>query len=474
MVEVDVRNGMQSAGSLAGCSCRKDAMKNKYIEGNSSRKISLRALVILVAVLILSAGILLIVFRENIFYERRDFEVRDFSPSEEMVSGLSEKGYIPSYMFSRCKNLLISGTNTQPYAASWYLLPGQLSNSMPAMQSEYMETTDQVLLMRLYVLIGDRAAAAKMANAIEKDFTAENGYLVGYREISGMKDLAFETNEELEILVAPSGFSFEATSMYLRALLEYYSRWGTQIDWDRIERLADLIASEDGLFPYDRILNPSRISDPMVGLTEYEEYFEDELSASENSYRAVMLSSFDLEGFRMLADADETYLPMYEAAIELVSGGYISDTMPLYSLAYSDDAGGYVNFVGEDPKVELIPSLKTMLNLAYVDALPLESVLWIKKQVYNTGYFYTSYDIISGMASSDKEAWEAYGLVLQIAAITGDTDLYVQTADRLRRNLATLDSSPAKFMVFRRVNSDRNMVVAQDNFQTLLGMLLQA
>lgn len=449
-------------------------MKNRYIEEKSKRKISKRALGILAAVLVLSAGIFLVVFRETIFYERRDFEVRDFSPSEEMLSGLSEKGYIPSYMFSRSKNLLISGTDTQPYAASWYILPGQLSNSMPALQSEYIETTDQVLLMRLYIRIGDRAAAAKMASSIEKDFVDESGYLVGYKEISEMTDLVFETNEELEILHTPSGVSFEATSMYLRALLEYYSRWGTQKDWDRIENLAEMIASEDGLFLYDQILNPSRISDPIVGLTEYEAYFADEMTASENTYRAVMLSSFDLEGFRMLADADEIYLPMYEAAMELVSGGYISDAMPLYSLAYSGDAGGYVNFVGEDPKVELIPSLKTMLNLSYVGALPVESVLWIKEQVYNTGYFYTSYDIVSGVASSDKEAWEAYGLVLQIAAVIGDTDLYVQTADRLQRNLATLDTSPAKFMVFRRVNSDRNMVAAQDNYQTLLGMLSQA
>jgi len=274
---------------------------------------------------------------------------------------------------------------------------------------------------------------------------------------------------EMEDPDLTAGISLEADCAYLRALLEYYSKWGTQEDWKRIEELAALIYSADGQFLHDRVIDPLQSPDLLVGLEDNQAFLDANPEIIE-AYPALMLSALDLQAFRMLAEADEKYRPMYEDALALVKGGLLTEDLPLFSLAFSEQSGGYVFYVGKETEVQLIPSLKTMLHLAEVGELPKESLAWIKEQIFNSGYLYERYDIISGNSTSEIEDTEAYGLVLQIAVASGDTDLYLRTLSRLERSLATMDSSAAKYLIFRGTGNKRNMVTAKDNLQTLLGM----
>jgi hypothetical protein len=424
------------------------------------------------SLLLVLSIVLFIIFREQLFYNRIDYTVQKYAPTEEMLDAIDLEGYVPSYMLSKTKELLIRKQGTSPYILSWYLLPGQLE-SMTAGQSQYLEATDQILLMRLYVAKGDKKNAKTLMKAIDKDFTDDTGNIVGYRfisEISAISDSApkNEYHLEMEDPDMTSGVSLEANCAYLRALLEYYSKWGMLEDWERIEELAALIYS-DGQFLKDRMFDPLQDTDILVGLEDSQAYLEANPEINE-AFPTLMLSALDLQAFRMLAEADEKYRPMYEEALALVEGGLLTDDLPIFSLAYSGEYGGYVYYIGKEAEVQLIPSLKTMLHLAEVGELPKESLAWVKEQIFNSGYLYERYDIISGNPTSEIEATEAYGLVLQIAVAVGDTDLYLRTLTRLERSLATLDTSVAKYLIFRNAESKRNTVTAKDNLQTMLGM----
>jgi len=434
---------------------------------------NLKWFILIPATLILVIAIVLfIIFREQIFYNRIDYTVQKYVPSEEMLAGIEEEGYIPSYMYSKTKEILIRKQGTSPYILSWYFLPGQLESMKPG-QSQYLEATDQILLLRLYVAQGEKKSAKTLLKAIEKDFTDDNGNMVGHRsisEISAISDSAPKNAyvPELEDPLLTAGVSLEANCAYLRALLEYYSKWGTPEDWSRIEELAALIYS-DGQFLYDRVFDPLQPIAILAGLEDSQAFLDANPEIIE-AYPTLMLAALDLQAFRMLAEADEKYQPMYEDALVLVEGGLLTEEVPLFSLAFSEESGGYVFYIGEEAEVQLVPSLKTMLHLAEVGELPKESLAWIKEQIFNSGYLYERYDIISGKPTSEIEATEAYGLVLQIAAVSGDTDLYLRTLSRLERSLATLDSSAAKYLIFRGVEKKRNMITAKDNLQTMLGM----
>lgn len=425
-----------------------------------------------VTVLLVLSIVLFIIFREQIFYNRIEYTVKKYAPTEEMLAGIEEEGYTPSYMYSKTREILIRKQGTSPYIPSWYLLPGQLG-SMTAGQSQYLEATDQILLLRLYVAKGDKKSAKTLLKAIEKNFTDDNGNIVGHRlisEIGSISDSApkYDYFPAMEDPDMTAGVSLEANCAYLRALLEYYSRWGTQENWTRIEELSALIYS-DGLFLYDRAFDPLQPIAILAGLEDSQAFLDANPEISE-AYPTLMLSALDLQAFRMLAEADGKYQPMYEDALALVEGGLLTEDLPLFSLAFSEQSGGYVFYIGKEAEVQLVPSLKAMLHLAEVGKMPKESLAWIKEQIFNSGYLYERYDIINGNPTSEIEATEAYGLVLQIAVAADDTDLYLRTLSRLERSLATLDSSAAKYLIFRSADNKRIMVTAKDNLQTLLGM----
>lgn len=440
--------------------------------GESSKK-AWRIILIGFIILIAVAGGMLFVFRDRIFYSGPKPAANSYAPTREMLEAASEQGYRPDLLRMRLNALLIDDSQTGPYVLSWYLLPGQLLSMTPA-QSAYIDLTDQALLMRLYVARKDRSSAAKLSAAIAQDFDDGNGGFFGARRIDQIDRLSgkaptADIAAEHEPTDRNPGTSLEAECAYLRALLEYHARWGKAEDWERIRNAALSVQSEDGTLLQDYAFVPTDTSEWPVAIINLDVYLEERDEPVE-MYRAMKLCAPDLRAFLLLAQTDAQYEPLYNDALEILRGGYISDRLPLFALAYSTDNEDYIYTAGGDAKVDAISSIKTMLRLSEVGALPVQSLAWIREQIYNSGFIYTEYDIITGAAASPTEATEAYGLILLIAISEGDENLYARTLDRLRRSMATLETSPARYMIFRKVGDYRNMTTATDNLTVLLAM----
>ena len=434
----------------------------------------LRIAIIAAAVILIAAGVLLFIFRDRIFERGIKPDAARVVPTDEMLAEVGAGGYRPDLQLSRMKKLMVKDSETSPYILSWYLLPGQLQTMTPA-QSAFVDVTDQALLMRFYIAKGDRKSAKKLSDAIAKDFSDGSGGLLGTLPIEDIERLTGKAPTaayapELEPADRVTGTSIEADFSYLRALLEYTGRWGGTEEWERIGALAGAIYQPESGFINDHVVVPSPTSEWMVGLVDYAEYLE-EMALEPETYRAMKLCAIDLRALQILASADESYAPMFERALQIVREGQISGEVPLFALAYSEGEGDYIYFTGQEARADTVSSLRTMLHLSEVSALPRESLSWIREQIFNIGYLYSEYDIITGTAASDVEATEAYGLILQIAVTEGDFDLYARTLTRLSRSLATLETSPARYMIFREEGERRRVTTAADNLTALLAMI---
>ena len=332
-------------------------------------------------------------------------------------------------------------------------------------------------MLRYYINKGKKDSAEALADAIEKNFTDENGYLVPARKAAELTSLpapqpAFPGNTEYEELPAVTSYSMEATVEYIRALLESYQKWGTASDWTRIEKLAALLYTDEGGFAQDLTVDLSGTTPVPTGANQDIVSTVEGQVAAGGSFETLTLSSLDLEVFRMLSSADSKYQPLYDRAVEILSGAMISEDLPLFAVGYTQSAGGdgYVYFSGKDKQADLVSSLKITLHLAEEGKAPQSTLLWIKEQLYNQGMLYQSYDLISGQASTTEESIESYGILLQIARAVGDSDLYSKALDRLEYHLATSTTSKAKSTIFRQLDSTRIVVYAKDNLEALLGV----
>jgi len=425
--------------------------------------------------LILIAGIVLLsLYLNGFFYNRRDVQVKTDSPGEDITSLSRSAEIVTADMLSHTLSLLSKQMNTSPYAVSWYALPGSIS-SITSLASEYITSEDQVNLLRYYVKKGNKDAAKDLAKAITDDFTGEGGYLVPAKKVSelasaGTAQPVFPANPAYEELPALSASSMESTVEYLRALLEYYQKWGQASDWVRIEKLAAILYSEEGTFFEDLTILAAEPSPVPTGPgQDIVSTVEGQVSTG-GSFSTLTLASLDLEVFRMLSSADSKYQPLYDKALTILSGAMISDDLPLFAIGYTQGSAGYVYYNGDTIQDDLVSSLKVTLHLAEEGKAPKKTILWIKEQLYNQGLLYRSYDLISGQATTDVESVEAYGIILQIARAVDDPDLYSKSLARLEWHLATNSTSAARSTIFRQLDNSRVVVYAKDNLEALLGV----
>lgn len=444
----------------------------------SIQKRSSKVYILIPAGLLLAAAIVAgVLYMTGFFYNKKDIPVSTEVSSEEMQAAAAESGIVPADMLSRTLSLLRDKTNTAPYVVNWCVLPGSVS-SETGMQSEYLVAGDQALLLQYYVKSGNKDDARTLANAIEKDFAGEKGYLVPYRKVSelpGEPGLVpvFPLHPEYDKLPPDTEYSMEATVEYLKGLLEYYARWGQASDLERIERIADLLYTGDAsaaIFFEDLTINVATPTPLPTGADQdIVDVAEGEVSTG-GSFSTVALAALDLNVFRMLGSLDSRYIPLYDSALKILTEGVVSESLPLYAVGYSQASGGYVYYFGEKISADLVSSLKVTLHLAEAGAVPAPTILWLKQQLYNEAALYGYYDLINGLAVDEVPAIEAYGLVLQIARVTDDADLYSKTMSRLEANLATSSSSPARNSIFRQVDGSRVAVYAGDNLAALLGV----
>ena len=446
----------------------------KYGDAYSSSNKKIRKILLFsAAALVLVAGaVVLILYLNHFFYKRANFAVDYVGISEDMSEALTDTAIDNDALLSRTITLLQDKTGVAPYIVDWYMIPGSIS-SETALASTNLVAEDQILLLRAYIEANRKADAKELLKAIDEDFVSEDGYIVQSIPVSQVTDITVGTDSVYDLETVTSTDSLEDTIAYLGALLLYYDKWGVPSDFTRIEKYADLLYSESGSFIQNQeviLLTPTPYA---IGegqdILEAAEETEAETEVV-GSLWTLPLSSLDLDVFRMLASYDSKYQVMYDHALAILQGGVISSDIPLYASSYQQDEENYVYTSGDEYQFDLVSSLTVMLHLASEDALPTDSVAWVREHLYNEGILYQTYDVISGQAVSEEESTEAYGLLLQIAIETDDLTLYTKTLDAIVRNLATSSKSAAFSSVYRRTDANRVTIYAKDNLEVYLGV----
>ncbi|NLT11222.1 MAG: hypothetical protein GXY06_02265 [Clostridiaceae bacterium] len=448
-------------------------MKKSFSVNQGARK-NKKFLWIGVPLIVLAIGIGIYFFA---WLPRQSFQevpyALNFIAFDEVMNEAAEGSVLDmDKMLARTRALLIDGGGRAPMVTSGYLLPGALLRMTP-LYAPHAEALDQISLLRVYIRLEDRKAADALSDYIYENYLHESGLLCGRiseGEVS-VDDLA-EPEARLLMTRNTEGPSLQATTAYVRALLEYQAVWGKTDDWSKVVRFVDAIYDEATGF-YCDVEYITSAQNPELYIAFFNPNDFSKMEKDEQSYRAFQLSALDLYAFSLLAQADSAYQEMYDSALALVEGGRISDTLPLYAEAYSPDNGGYVYHFGSDRSIPLLPSMYTMLHLAEVGRLAPESKAFLETQIFNVGYLYSTYDLFEGSASSSDELTSAYGLALQIAAVTGNSNLYVRTLDQMSRFVATLNTSPGKDLIFKKVVDQRNIVFAEDNLQAMLGLPIE-
>jgi len=448
-------------------------MNNRsYRSGSIHNKFRKIYIVIPAALIITVLVALYLLFANGFFYKRHDIGTLQRTFGEDIRTVINASPVSASDLAARTSALLKTSAKTDPYVVSWYVLPGSIK-SQPALLSEYLLVSDQILLLRSYIASDKKDAARSLSDSIERDFKGDNGYLVPClksTDVLSGEGSPFQTDTSYDELPAGT-YSFEETVGYLRALLEYYEKWGNESDWARITVIADLLASDGSVFPEDLTLIGTTPAPVITGENRDVVSLPEDQVASDGSYSGILLSGIDLEVFRMLAVIDTKYQPLYDKAVEIVEGGYISQQLPLFAYAYTQSTGGYTYTSGNATEVDLVSSLKVILHLAEEGKAPAASLSWIKEQLYNQGILYKTYNVISGEAISEEECTEGYGIALQIARAADDPNLFDAALSCVENHLATKSNSAALNAIFRNTDSSRIVVYAKDNLETLLGVV---
>ncbi len=440
----------------------------------SNKKVKKIAMISVIAVVLAIAagfGVKLLLDNE-VFSKKEDTAGNSFTMTDEMNRIVSESDLHKGYMFSRVTKILSEDPKMEPWVLTWYILPGT-TRSVPEMQSAYVDTFDQILLLESYVREGKRSAAKTMIDAIDSSLTDESGLLLKFQRADELipedqrpqvqKSKLYE--DQANLLLSDPPVSMEATTRYLRALLDYYDKWGDVRLLERIEYLAKLIFDSGAKPSYraaDRAAKPTPI--PVTEKTLVPEDTEAEPETEGNilvDISGVEIGAMDLDALRRATVLFPEHKEKYDDMIRIVKEGKISKELPLYAWMYSEE-NGYTYYTGSAGDVELVPSLYAMVHLAEIGQMDEDGYAWLSQEIYNNGFLYTSYDMMSG-APSTTEASEAYPLVLYLAVIKGDDDLFAATYSAMMRNYATLDTSVALYDFFRNVEDSRIAVFAREN-----------
>lgn len=448
--------------------------KVKKKESKIWRYIAIAAAVITVIVIAV-----IVVRNVNFFYKKKDTHQKIYKLSDEMNAVVSDSDMQRGYMYSRTTKLLMEDRGSEPWILDWYVMPGT-TRSVPGYQSQYIDTYNQVLLLESYVLEGKKSAAEKLMKAIDSQLFGSDGYLLEFAEVSDVCQLRndatiYESNDLYEdpekLYSEENPSSYGVTTAYLRVLMDYYEKWGDEILYTSIVKLAEKVFETPSMTCYtaaDRAAKPTPypvgqiIDDPV----EPEQDEEPKLI----SQTGIEISGVDLLALKRASALTGEYEEEYEKLEAIVEGGFISETLPLYAWMYiGEDA--YTYYAGSEPSVDLVSSLYTIVHLAEVGKMDERSYAWIKSQIYNKGFLYTQYDIFSGEEASSVEAYEAYPLVLYLAAIKGDSELFELTYTYMMRQYATLDTSQVLYTIFRDTDDSRIAVYARENL--LLEIILR-
>jgi hypothetical protein len=444
---------------------------------NKNRKLFL-AIGIAVLAAILFIGGWIFVSKSGFFYKKVDTGSQKFSLDAQMYDVTRESDLQRGYMITRYMQVLQENRGVGPWVLNWVVIPGT-TRSVPGFQSQYVDAFDQVLLLETYVIEGKKSDAEKLMKAIEANLLTEDGYLCEFakvQDLSVKQDEAATTYDANALYEDPSFLllekapaSLRATSSYLRVLMDYYDKWGSEKLLDRIKELAAVLGKADKLTEYrveDRLARPTTVpvseileATPTPTPTPDPENKEAPKLVSQDG---LELQGLDLLAMKRAGVIDPVHTKTYEKWLSIVKNGMISETLPLYAWVYLGEEK-YCYYTGSNADVELVPSLYTMVHLAEVGELDAASYSWIQMKLMNTGYLYTKYNMLSGEASGEVEAYEAYPLVLELAVIKNDQVLFEMAYSAMMRHYATLSTSQILYTYYRDVDDSRIELCAREN-----------
>ena len=169
----------------------------------SNKKVKKIVTVSVIAVVLVVAAVfgVKLLLDNGVFSKKEDTAGNSFTMTDEMSQIVSESDLHKGYMFSRVTKILSEDPKMSPWILSWYVLPGT-TRSVPEMQSAYVDTFDQILLLESYVREGKRSSAKTMIDAIDTSLTDESGYLLKFKKadelISEDQRPQVETNDIFE------------------------------------------------------------------------------------------------------------------------------------------------------------------------------------------------------------------------------------------------------------------------------------
>ena len=135
----------------------------------------------------------------------------------------------------------------------------------------------------------------------------------------------------------------------------------------------------------------------------------------------------DLQTIKLLSNLDNDYKDVYKKSLDILEGGYVSDSIPLYKKEYNWEDGSY-----DEGDIDMLLSTIVILNKLDAGEDVSKSVSWIKERMLNDKKLYSTYSVSSGKALSNIESTSIYSNVIQIAAEVGDKELYNSCLSRLQ------------------------------------------
>jgi len=140
----------------------------------------------------------------------------------------------------------------------------------------------------------------------------------------------------------------------------------------------------------------------------------------------VDLSYIDLRTMAILSTYDKSWEKTLVKGHRLIEGGMISDEFPLYHRSYDYDRNSY----NENPEINILDSLSTLLHLSETGKLDQRSIDWIYEQFSTRGAIYAKYSL-DGQPLSTIESTAAYALIARIAKSAGDSLLYEKAMSKV-------------------------------------------
>ena len=388
----------------------------------------------------------------------------------------ADHGITVDYLWSRTKELMVTGGEDGVLIPSSYMIAGRLSYEDAEESGEYL-LSDQGRLLMAYVRSGDRFKATALKTEVLNRFDMETE-------------------------------SVSEKMFWLEAYLNYYVSYGNAEDYTNITGLIASLFDEQGTVVPDTLYVASYDEGSTLYLEDQDEAYhdsilDDPLSDNVNSelteIRGVALSSVRLQLIKDLEDNGLLPAGSYQRNLDIVLGAQVSADIPLFAYAYTicdpvpvvTDEGGSTEETsvteaaetdaGSGPVINYIyshdvpaaidvgESIAVMRNLAAVDSLPDGCYSWIKNKIVNGNTINSQYYLVSGNTDG-AEATDALTDILAIAFYKDDLDLFDRICTLLGSRVATYTDSPALSMIYRQ-KDDRFCFSARENLEVCLALM---